>query len=168
MMILLFPFFWIPIVSEVFVPSMREFWFMGGFYWTPVSLSPTSYLDTISKKSIHIATIEALDFLDDIEIIEKSPIKYDIFRSLHSWYPIERKGYYMIDRDTNIEKYCWDDHPQDEWYSDNLSYIHQGNWKFPLRELQTLISSSRLFGEDHFFFFERESILRSKSIILLM
>lgn len=165
MVVFLLPFFWIPIVSKIFVPAMRKFWLMSCFYWAPVSLCPTSNLDRISKKTIHITTVETLDFLDDIKIVEKLPIKYDILRPLHSWYPIEGECYRMIDRDTDIEDKSWEYHPEDKWHSDNLTYIHHGKWEFPFWKFHALIPSSHLFDEYDPLFFKGESIFLRKTII---
>ena len=70
----------------------------------PVPLSAGSDLDRICKKSIYIATVETLEFVLQIEILQESSLVRDIISSLDLWYPIEWECAGLIDCDTQVEE----------------------------------------------------------------
>jgi hypothetical protein len=121
MLHLLVPLIWISIVSEVTIPSMSKSGFMSWLEWTPISLSTSTDLDRIGKHSIYIAAVEAVDLLQEIEIVEESAIIGDELWSSHMRDPIEWKCNKLIDTEADIEKYGRDDDPIDKWNREDIA-----------------------------------------------
>ena len=101
---LLVPLFWIAIVGEFLVPTMCELWLVCCLDRAPVPLGTPSDLDRIRKKSVHIATVEALELVLDIEILQEASLIRDIVSTLDSWDPIEWERAGLIDRDTDVQQ----------------------------------------------------------------
>jgi hypothetical protein len=78
MLHLLMPLIWISVISEVPIPSVSKSRLVSRLERTPIPLSTSTDLDRIGKYSIHIATIEAVDLFEEIEVVEESAIIGDI------------------------------------------------------------------------------------------
>lgn len=81
---------------------MRKLRLVSCLEGTPVSLCPCTYLNCISKKSIHITTIETIDLLYYVEIIEESTFVYKIFFATYTRYAIEPKDDMLVYGQTYI------------------------------------------------------------------
>ena len=160
-----FPFFWTPIVCKILVPSMRESWFVGGFYGAPVSLRTSTNLNRIGKESVDITTIEAIHFLNNIEIIEILSLIRDIFSSVHLRDTIERKSSPLIHREKYIQDHRWNNHRINKRHREKMPNIRRDN-VFPSRKLEGFIPFAKFLKKDHFPFLERKTILFCESIIL--
>lgn len=162
---LLVPLFWITIVGEFFVPTMGRSWLVSCLDRAPVPLGTSSDLDRIRKKSVHIATVETLELVLDIEILEEASLVGDVVSPVYLGDAIEWEGAQLIDRDTYIEEYRRDDHSEDERHRDQLSDVHgcdssPEQWGSICRVL--LLEG---FEEPYPILLERKTILARKSII---
>ena len=160
------PFFRTPIVSKVLVPTMRKPRLVRCLDWTPIPLCSSAYLYCICKQSIHITTIEAVNFLNDIEIIEKSTLIDKVLRALHTRYSIEWKCCPLIDRDTYIKNNSRNKHSINKWNWEEMSQIC---WHHipPSWESELLISLAKLLKKYDPLFCERKTVFLSESIIFL-
>lgn len=118
---LLTPIIGITIVSKILVPSVCEPGFLSRLERTPETFCPRTHLNRIRKYSVHIATVETIDLLEDIEIVEESSIIHDEVRPANERNGIEWESDTLIDREGYIEKYGWNDHPVDEWNREDIT-----------------------------------------------
>ena len=146
---------------------MGEFRLIRSLYRAPIALCASGYLDRVGKESIDVATVEALEFLLEIEIVEKSSIIDDIIRAYYSRYTIESECDRLIESDTDIEKYNWYDHREDEWHRNKLSDICTSK-RSPEWEFETFISLFEFREKYHFLLIEGKTILLKESSIFYM
>ena len=98
------PVFWTSVISKVLIPTMRKFRLVCCLYRTPIPLSSRSNFDRISSKPIKITTIEAVNFLDDIQVIEKSTLIEKIILSFDDWNMVKRETYPLIEGNNEVKK----------------------------------------------------------------
>jgi hypothetical protein len=133
----------------------------------PVSLGAGSDLDRIGKKPIYIATVETLELVLDIEILQKSSLIRDIVSSNYLRDPIEWERAGLIDRDTQIQEYSRNYHTQDKRHRYNLSDIHRGDLpKDEWSSIGGVLLLERL-EKTYPILLKRKTVLARKSVILL-
>lgn len=161
----LIPFFRITIISKILVPTMRESWLVSGLEWTPIAFCTSTYLDGICKESIHIATVETISFLHEIEIVEESSLIYKILTALHIGDTIECECCILIYRECDIEDNRRNNHPIDKRNREEVSDIR---WYHipPTRELHGLVLFLELLEKYYFFLLKVKSILLRETIVL--
>lgn len=155
---LVFPILGVSVVCEVFVPHVgKNIFIIGSFYRTPVPFGSSGDFHRIGKETVYIATVETVNFLDDIEIIQKPSIIGDKITSFYFWYAIEWKGYVMIDGDKDIQDNRRDDHGVNKGKREKMTDIF-GDGVSPCRNTKGFVSFANFFEKYDFLFSYKKSI----------
>ena len=95
---------------------MRELRLVSSLERTPVSLSASPNLDRIRKKSVHIATVETVELLDDIEVVEESTLIDKKILARYARYLIEPEYDMLVHSQAHIQKYRRNNSAIDKWH----------------------------------------------------
>lgn len=138
---------------------------MRSFDWTPISFCSGTYFDGIASKSIEVAAIETINFLDDIEVIKKSTLIEKIVPSFYGRYMIERETYPLVDRNNTIKKECEWKNSVDKRNGKEMPNIGRDNI-LPGREFESSVSLSKFIKKYDLSFSKFKPIFFCQSIIL--
>lgn len=119
----LFPLFRAAIISEVVVPAVLSFGLVGRFDGAPIALSAGPDLDGESEKAIHVAAVEAVGFLDDVQIVEEAAVVDEIVLAPDRRDVIERQGGPVVDHDEGIQNDGRDNHHIDEGHREDVADV---------------------------------------------
>lgn len=143
---------------------MCEFRMPCRFQRTPVPFCSRSYFDRIRKKPIDITAIQAIDFLDPIQIIQKTPLVNKIVLSSYTRDPIKRKCRILIGCQENIENDGWDNHHIDEWDGEDMP--DRGIEEHPEKTFpEMLVLSGEFLQKNYPLLLDRISVFSGKSIV---
>ena len=161
---LFIPVFWTSVISKVLIPTMRKFRLVCCLYRTPIPLSSRSNFDRISSKPIKITTIEAVNFLDDIQVIEKSTLIEKIIFSFDDWNMVKRETYPLIEGNNEVKKKRKRKDAINKRNREKMPNIRWNN-VFPSWELKSTISFSKFIKKNDLSFLEFKTIFFCESII---
>lgn len=144
---------------------MREFWAVCCLYRTPVSFCSSPDFDRIPSKTIKIATIETIYFLNNIEIIKKSSLIGKEILSFYDGNTIEWKTDPLINTNNEIKKKSKEKHSIDKWDGEDMAYISRDD-VFPSRKFKSSVSFANFLEKNYFSFFKFKSIFFREFFIL--
>jgi len=77
---------------------------------TPVLLRSHDDLSNVCDQAIHVATVDAVEFFDAVQVRQLMPVDRDKPLPLHLWNSVEREANELIEGDGQIEEQEWNCH----------------------------------------------------------